>query len=597
MRDVLPEEALWRERIVAAVSGRFAAAGYLPVETPVLEERDLLTEADAAPETTFRLFDCDGRQLMLRPDVTLPIARLVSSRLRGQAGPFRLRYAAPVFCERDALRGEARQFTQLGVELIGQAGVAADAEVLSLAAGALEAAGLTGYVIALGSVRPFEALLAACGMDAGWCSRAWAACRANDLVGLDALIDEAGEGLAPEMRRALRGLPRVHGGREAIDVACALVEPCAPLIASVGGARDADATDPFGLDELEALLDAAQTCAAGGTLTVDFSLTGSFGYYTGAVFAAYLPGLGTCLGSGGRYDRVFERYGAARPAAGFALSLGALQTALDRASAGEPATPQIIASDLGRAGDPRPTPSADTPVAPRIPSAPPGASAPVVVPHRPLRIAISKGSLYAGALDLLSRAGLDVGRLRDPGRQLIIAGPDDVEYIIVRPTDAPAFVAFGGADCGICGKDSLFEADLDVLELADLHYGGCRFVVAEPAAARGRAEENYRRLGSIRVATKYPRITRAYYARIGVTADILKFHGNIELAPLVGMADRIVDITATGTTLRENNLVIVDEVMRCTARFFANPASARTNPRVYEMAHRLELAAAEKKEG
>ncbi len=565
MRDVLPEEALWRERIVSAVSGCFADAGYLPVETPVLEERDLLTNADAAPETTFRLFDGDGRQLMLRPDVTLPIARLVSSRLRGQAGPFRLRYAAPVFCERDALRGQARQFTQLGIELIGQSGAQADAEVLSLAAGALDAAGLSGYVIALGSVRPFETLLSACGMDADWRAGAWAACRANDLVGLDALVDGVGDALAPELRRALRGLPRVHGGFEAIDAARQLVEPCAPLLA---GAPGAAAPDPFGLDELASLLDAAQPCATRGTLTVDFSLTGSFGYYTGVVFAAYLPGLGACLGSGGRYDRVFERYGAARPAAGFALSLDALQTALD------------CTSPSRTAGE-----------------APAACEAPAVLLRRPLRVAVSKGSLYAGALDLLSRAGLDVRRLEDPGRQLIISGPDDVEYIIVRPTDAPAFVAFGGADCGICGKDSLFEADLDVLELADLHYGDCRFVVAEPAAAKGRAEENYRRLGAIRVATKYPRITRAYYSRIGVTADILKFHGNIELAPLVGMADRIIDITATGTTLRENNLVIVDEVMRCTARFFANPASARTNPRVYEMAHRLELAAAEKKEG
>lgn len=607
MRDVLPEEALWRERIVSAVSGHFAAAGYLPVETPVLEERDLLTDADAAPETTFRLFDGDGHQLMLRPDVTLPVARLVSSRLRGQQGPHRLRYAAPVFCERDALRGQPRQFTQLGVELIGEAGTSADAEVLSLAAGALDAAGLAGYVIALGSVRPFEALLELCGMPPAWCAQAWAACRGNDLVGLDALVDEAGAALAPEVRRALRGLPRTHGGREAIEAARALVEPCAHLASEAArpaGGVDAGASstsrvpvDPFGLDELEALVAAAQV---GAELTIDFSLTGSFGYYTGMVFAAYLPGLGQCLGSGGRYDRVFERYGAARPAAGFALSLDALQTALDRT--GVPASAPASASTSPIACDPEPpaSPAAPAPAPAGTPAAAPapaGTPAPAILSRRPLRVAVSKGSLFPGALDLLTRAGLDVTRLADPGRQLIIGGPDDVEYIIVRPTDAPAFVAFGGADCGICGKDSLFEANLDVLELADLRYGGCRFVVAEPADAAGRAEENYRRLGSIRVATKYPRITRAYYARIGVTADILKFHGNIELAPLVGMADRIVDITATGTTLRENNLVVVDEVMRCTARFFANPASARTNPRVYEMARRLELAAAEKREG
>ena len=112
-------------------------------------------------------------------------------------------------------------------------------------------------------------------------------------------------------------------------------------------------------------------------------------------------------------------------------------------------------------------------------------------------------------------------------------------------------------------------------------------MVAEPEGARARVEENYRRLGAIRVATKYPRITRAYYARRGIAADVLKFHGNIELAPLVGMADRIVDITATGTTLAENNLVAVGEIMSFSARFFASPAAYRCDGRIRALAERL----------
>ena len=535
LRDVLPEEALWRERITANVTRRFSEQGYLPVETPVLEERDLIEACDLSADDTFRLFDRDGAQLMLRPDVTLPIARMVSSRMGDDPGPFRLRYTAPVFCETDALRGEPRQFTQLGVELIGAVGVEADAEVLSLVDAGLAAAGLADYVIALGSVAPMNALLATCGMPASWCASVRAACRDNDLVELARLVAGA-EKLDGAYARALAGLVRVHGGREAIQAARALLEPCGCL-------------DICGLDELSSLVEAS---SISGRLAIDFSLTGSFGYYTGMVFAAYAPGLGTALGSGGRYDSVFERFGRPRPAAGFALSLDALQEALDRPR------------------DSR---------------------------HRPLRVAVSKGSLFPGALKLLAAAGLDMADLSDPGRQLTISCPDDdIEYIIVRPTDAPAFVAFGGADCGICGKDSLFEANLDVQELIDLDFGACRFVVAEPAGTSRQVEENYRRLGAIRVATKYPRIARAYYNRIGVTADILKFHGNIELAPLVGMADRIIDITATGTTLRENNLVVVDDVMQCTARLFANLGSARTDPRVYELARRLEAAVAQREE-
>lgn len=205
---------------------------------------------------------------------------------------------------------------------------------------------------------------------------------------------------------------------------------------------------------------------------------------------------------------------------------------------------------------------------------------------RPLRIAVPKGSLFAESVELLTAAGLDTTGLSNPGRQLIIRNPG-VEFIIVRPTDAPVFTAYGGADCAICGKDSLLEAGLELIEMVNLDFGGCRFVVAEPESAEGVAEAAYDRLGVLLVATKYPRITKAYYDSIGVQIEIIKLHGNIELAPLIGMADRIVDITATGTTLRENNLRIVDDVLASTARFVGNPSSVRTDFRVIELSNRF----------
>ena len=162
-----------------------------------------------------------------------------------------------------------------------------------------------------------------------------------------------------------------------------------------------------------------------------------------------------------------------------------------------------------------------------------------------------------------------------------------VEFIIVRAQDAPAFVALGGADCGICGKDSLVEANLDVVELVDLQFGACRFVVAEPEGATEQVEDRYWRLGSIRVATKYPRITKAYYDKLGQQVEIVQLHGNIELGPLIGLSERIVDITATGTTLRENNLRIVDDVLASTARFFANTCAFRTDERISKLAEAM----------
>lgn len=219
---------------------------------------------------------------------------------------------------------------------------------------------------------------------------------------------------------------------------------------------------------------------------------------------------------------------------------------------------------------------------------------PIFFPKRRLKIAIPKGSLYRESVALLAKAGLDVTGLDDPGRQLVVYN-EGVEYYIVRPTDAPVFVSYGGVDCAICGKDSLEEAALEVIELADLHFGACRFIVAEPAQAAGTAEAAYQKLGVLRIATKYPRITAQYFEALGVQVEIVKLHGNIELAPLCGMADRIVDITATGTTLRENNLVIVDEVLESTARFVGNPASVRIDSRVRELATLLEALRVEDK--
>jgi len=206
---------------------------------------------------------------------------------------------------------------------------------------------------------------------------------------------------------------------------------------------------------------------------------------------------------------------------------------------------------------------------------------------RPLRIAIPKGALFADSVRALELAGVDVTGLADFGRQLIVRTPG-YEFIIAKPTDVPVYVAYGSVDVAIAGKDVLVEADLDVVELLDLLFGGCRFVVAERKDAARSIEELYHHLGVIRVATKYPRIAEAHFASRGIQIEIVKLHGNIELAPLIGLADRVVDITATGRTLAENNLRIVEEVLASTARFVANPVSMKTESmRVRELTDRL----------
>lgn len=531
-RDVLADEACTRERIARDVQACFAARGYLPIETPTLEVMDVMRAGGRMPGSPFKFFDAGGDLLAMRPDVTLQVARMCATRLAGQPGPFRFRYMQRVFRETEGrMQAQAREMTQIGVECIGEAGPQADAEVVELMVEALELAGARGCKLALATVGVLRALLAASGAPAQWTEQVLAAFHASNFVEVDRLTGEAAV-VPPVFAAAIRALPRIRGGREAVEQVRALVAPL--------GCED-------GLDDFARTCDLLAEAGLADRILVDFSVMSSFDYYTGIVFEAYAPELGTPLGSGGRYDNMIGSYGESRPAAGFAFSL-------------EQAMAAAAAADCAAGG---------------APSA------------RPLRIAVPKGSLNADTVAALGEAGLDVTGLADPGRSLIIRNPG-VEYVIVRPTDAPAFVSLGAADCGICGKDSLLEAESDVVELVDLGYGACRFVVAEPAGAADAADEHYRRLGSLRIATKYPNITRAHYAKTGTQVEIVKLHGNIELAPLTGMAERIVDITATGTTLRENDLVVVDEVLSSTARFFSNTCAFRTDARIVQLTQALQ---------
>jgi ATP phosphoribosyltransferase len=191
-----------------------------------------------------------------------------------------------------------------------------------------------------------------------------------------------------------------------------------------------------------------------------------------------------------------------------------------------------------------------------------------------LRVAVPKGAIFEDALRALGRAGLAVKVLRDDGRRLFYEA-EDAQFIVCRPSDVPVYVEYGAADVGIAGKDVLEEGEPNVVELKDLGTGGCRMILAAPA---GRAEEVREAIGHaevVRVATKYPRTARRYFEGIGRQAEIITLKGSIELAPLVGLAECIVDLTATGTTLRENNLLVLDEISSSTARLIANRGSYR----------------------
>jgi ATP phosphoribosyltransferase len=200
-----------------------------------------------------------------------------------------------------------------------------------------------------------------------------------------------------------------------------------------------------------------------------------------------------------------------------------------------------------------------------------------------LAVAVPRGALFADTVALLERMGLDVGELRSNDRKLLF---EDIGVITMRPSDVPTYVQAGAADIGITGKDVLLEqaplrtgAGRDVYELLDLGYGRCTMVLATRSGPDP-ALEALRRLGVMRVATKYPRIAAHHFEQTGRQAEIVQVKGSVELAPLTGMVEAIVDLTATGATLREHDLVVREEIVVCTARLIANP-----------VAHKLRAAA------
>jgi ATP phosphoribosyltransferase/ATP phosphoribosyltransferase regulatory subunit len=218
-------------------------------------------------------------------------------------------------------------------------------------------------------------------------------------------------------------------------------------------------------------------------------------------------------------------------------------------------------------------------------------SAATAVADGPLRLALPRGALFEGTLDLLDRAGVDTAELRGDSRSLVFSSGGLV-LVTMRPSDVPTYVEAGAAQLGITGKDVLLEQrDRAVYELADLGYGACRMVLA---GRRGdeRLGESERRLGAMRIATKYPRITERYFEETGRRAEVIEVKGSVELAPLVGLGDGIVDLVDTGRTLAENDLEIREEIALSSARLVANRVTHKLRPReVDELAERLREAA------
>jgi ATP phosphoribosyltransferase regulatory subunit len=299
-RDVLPDEMRELRAISDRLRAAFGAAGYGEVWTPALEYEDVLVRGDErAAGAGWRLFDEQGRALVLRSDMTIPIARVVASRMADRAPPMRLSYLAHAYRSAPRGSGRSREFLQAGIELIGPRAPEGDVEVLALVLEALDEAGLRRHRVGVGDGALYRGVLA--DLDVGASERAplLEALSRRDLVGLESRV--RGLGVSRSARELLTSLPTIRGGPEVlarlngpVERATANLRACHDLLAQRGLA---------------------------GRVILDLGLVRELGYYTGAVFEVYDPAVGFAIGGGGRYDDLLGRFGRDLPACGVALDL------------------------------------------------------------------------------------------------------------------------------------------------------------------------------------------------------------------------------------------------------------------------------------
>lgn len=279
------------------------------------------------------------------------------------------------------------------------------------------------------------------------------------------------------------------------------------------------------LDQLKRIYEALESKGSAGHVVLDLSMVNDIDYYNGVIFKGYLPGAAGQVLAGGQYDRAMTRFGRQAGAIGFALYL----------------------NEVAQMKQPDET-----------------------QPAKMLTVALPKGRLGDQVYDILSEGGYECDAYRAKDRKLVVENKEkNIRYILVKPSDVAVYVEHQAADVGIVGKDILLEHDPDVYELKDLGIGVCRMSVAAP---KGYQDDPDR---TLRVATEFVNVAKQHFQEQNRDIEIIQLHGSIELGPIMGLSDVIVDIVETGNTLRANDLEVIEEFKDISARFIANKSSYR----------------------
>ena len=307
-RDVLPDEMRELRALTETLRARFEATGYGEISTPTMEYEEVLRRGDErAAGAGYRLFDEHGQVLVLRSDMTIPIARVVATRYEHEEPPFRLCYFGNAYREVDRRSGQAHEFLQTGIELIGQPEPQGDAEVAALVIEALSDAGLSRHRLGLGDGSLYRTLLAELEVPEDERRPLLEALSRRDLVGVERRVDQLG--LASSASDLLTRLPTLRGGPEVLELG--RDEPVSPAV-----------------ENLRACYELLAERGVVDRVIFDLGLVRELGYYTGAVFEINDPAVGFAIGGGGRYDDLLGRFGRSLPACGVALDVQRVHIAL-----------------------------------------------------------------------------------------------------------------------------------------------------------------------------------------------------------------------------------------------------------------------------
>lgn len=315
VQDILFDECYMKRNIEAKLRELFRKNGYFEIETPLLEFFDTFTvdEESTPQESMFKFFDQQGRILVLRPDLTIPVARIAASKLKDAEYPLRISYIGNTFRYNESGGGRQKEFTQAGIELLGEVTPESDAEVISIAINAVRTCGLDDFQIDIGQVGFFKGLME----EAGLCEQDVAQMRMlidrKDFIGIEEIVGRCD--ISSDIKKLILDIPRLSGD---IDV-------IAKVRKIVKGRKTLEA-----LDYLENILKILEDYTLNDYVSVDLGMVQSLNYYTGIIFRGFTHGIGFPILSGGRYDNLVEKFGLKLPATGFSLGVNLVMNALER---------------------------------------------------------------------------------------------------------------------------------------------------------------------------------------------------------------------------------------------------------------------------